>query len=578
MTNGYGVSPGIAIGKVVIKKTFEYTVNEEQVSNIEEEVDRFKKAVATCKEETNRLYDKMLEVSGEEEAQIFKAHLLILEDPELIETIISKIEATSKSASYCLEEVANHFIEMFEQMDNEYLKERALDIRDIKERLMKVLFGFKDLNDITLENQIIVAHELTPSDTAKLDLTRVKGFITETGGKTSHTAIMAKSLEIPAIVGVGKILEDISTETPLVMNGSTGEFIIDPDRGTREKFMHQLKQYNNYRNKLKKYIGERTISTDGKVVELAANIGTYSDIKGVLDNDGEGIGLFRTEFLYMDSHDFPTEEEQFKVYKGVVSKMNGKPVVIRTLDIGGDKELPYYAFPEEMNPFLGYRAIRMCLDQKELFKVQLRAILRASVYGKIRIMFPMIATVRELLEAKVILSEVMDSLDEASILYDKNIEVGMMIEVPSAAIMSDILAKHVDFFSIGTNDLIQYTVAVDRMNENLKELYDPFNPAVLRLINRIIKNGHKEDIWVGMCGEVAGDLKIIPLLLGMGLDEFSMSAINILPARFLMNNLNGAVLEEYVALALQAETSVEVKEIVNRMIKQLSLERFYRNY
>lgn len=576
MEKGYGVSPGIAIGTVVIKNDFEYEIKDTEVNDIEKEVSRLKNAIKKCKHATNELYERMLKNSGKKEAQIFKAHLLLLEDPELVNKVINEIKNTHKNAPYCLEKIVNKFIIMFNNMDNAYLKERALDLKDIKERLMKVLFNYENPETLDMNNQVIIAKELTPSDTAKLDLKKVVGFITETGGKTSHTAIMAKSLELPAIVGVRSIVEKVKSGDKIVIDGAEGNIYINPDEKFIAKYTNKRAKYKEYREMLNSLKGKNTTTKDNVKVELAANIGTLNDIEGVLSNDAEGIGLFRTEFLYMNSNDFPTEKEQFNVYKKVAVKMGNRPVIIRTFDIGGDKELPYYDFPQEMNPFLGYRAIRMCLDNKELFKTQLRAILRASVYGKIKIMFPMISTVRELIKVKEILDSTKLELDEEGILYDKNIEVGMMIEVPSAAIISDSLAKYVDFFSIGTNDLIQYTLAVDRMNENIKELYDSYNPAILRLINTVIKNGHKKDIWVGMCGEVAGNLKLIPLLLGMGLDEFSMSSINILPARNLMINLNKSAIEPYVERVLDAETSEEVKVIIEEMIEILELEKFYK--
>jgi len=562
---GDGVSPGIAIGKVVIKKSFEYEITNKTIENIEHELKEFEKVVKICLEDTEKMYKKTMKNLSEKEAQIFNAHKLILKDPEFIGEIKKQIEETKKNAAYVIETVSNEFIEIFNNMDNEYLKERALDIKDIKMRLLKIIFNYKDISNNNIQNQIIIANELTPSDTSKLNLKYVKGFITETGGKTSHTAIMAKSLEIPAIVGAKNILENVKLNDTIIFDGETGKIIINPTIDKLNQYEKKKKEYEALKEALKKYKGKKTITLDGKKIELSANVGTLADVDKAIENDAEGIGLFRTEFLYMNSNHFPTEKEQFNIYKKVAEKMNDKPVIIRTLDIGGDKELNYYDFPKEMNPFLGYRAIRFCLDQKELFVIQLRAILKASIYGRIRLMFPMISSVEELLKAKEILKEVKETLDKEGIDYDKNMEIGMMIEVPSAAIISDLLINHVDFFSIGTNDLIQYTVAVDRMNENIKELYSPYNQGVLRLIKLVIDNAHLKDKWVGMCGEVAGDQNLIPLLLKMGLDEFSMSSINILKSRSLINNLNYK--EELVTIKkiLELETQNEIKERIKQL-------------
>lgn len=569
---GYGVSPGIAIGNIVIKKSFEYEITDKSVDSVKIAKKEFENILEKCRKDTKKLYEKMLKNSGKKEAQIFQAHLMILKDPEFIDKVISEIETSKKNIAFCLNKVSNEFITMFENMDDEYLKQRALDIKDIKERLLKIIFGYKEIENLEKENQIIVAKELTPSDTAKLDLEKVKGFITETGGETSHTAIMAKSLELPAIVGVKDIIKNIENDKKIILDASTGEIIIDPTKKIINEYQLRKEKLKDFRNKLKEYKSQPTKTKDGKLIELASNIGTFKDVEGCIKYGSEGIGLFRTEFLYMNSSDFPTEQEQFEIYKKVAKKMKNKPIIIRTMDIGGDKELSYFDFPEEMNPFLGYRAIRMCLDKKDLFKIQLRAILRASYYGNIKIMFPMISNLEELKEAKKVVDSVKIELNKEDIKFDNNLEIGMMIEVPSAAIISDILAKYVDFFSIGTNDLIQYTVAVDRMNENLKDLYNPLNPAILRLINMVIKNGHKNDIWVGMCGEVAGNSDIIPILLGMGLDEFSMSSINILKSRYLINNLSYKDMKNYSEEILNCETIKEIEKNIQSLKDKLNLK------
>ncbi|HKL42593.1 MAG TPA: phosphoenolpyruvate--protein phosphotransferase [Clostridia bacterium] len=575
MLKGYGVSPGIAIGKVVIKENFDYEITDETVKNVDAALEEFNSAVLKTKENTKKLYEKMVNKGSHSEAEIFKAHFMILEDPEFIGSIKNEILKTKKNPAFCINKVADHFIDMFQQMDDEYLKERALDIRDIKDQLMKSIFQYEELNVSNIKNQIIIAHELTPSDTGNLDLDNVSGFITETGGQTSHTAIMAKSLEIPAIVGCKDVISQVDNNNQIIMDGAEGRIIVNPNKKTISDYKNKRNENTQFKKSLFELIGKETVSRDGKKVEIAANIGTEKDLEGVLKYDAEGIGLFRTEFLYMNSDQFPTEAEQFEIYKNVAIKMKNKPVIIRTLDIGGDKELSYYKFPNEMNPFLGYRAIRMCLKEQGIFKTQLRAILRASNYGNLKIMFPMISNLTELKKAKEVLDEVKSDLNKEGISFDKGIEVGMMIEVPSAALLTDILSKYVDFFSIGTNDLIQYTVAVDRMNENLENLYSPYNPAVLRLINTVIKNAHNNGIWVGMCGEVAGNPKLIPILLGMGLDEFSMSSINILQSRLMINNIEYSKAKAYVPKILKAETVSEVKSILNQIELDFNLEKYY---
>ena len=425
------------------------------------------------------------------------------------------------------------FVSIFESMDNEYMRERAADIKDVTNRVLRHILGIKvvDLSALS-EEVILIAHDLTPSDTATMNKNMVLGFLTDIGGRTSHTAIMARTLEIAAVVGLNDATEKIKDGDFVVFNGETGEVIVNPDKETINKYSQLKAKFDEEKEALKQLIGKASTTLDERHVELAGNIGSPNDLEGLLKNDAEGVGLYRTEFLYMDKEDdFPTEDEQYEAYKAVLEGMNGKPIVIRTLDIGGDKELKYFKMDEEMNPFLGYRAIRLCLDRTDIFKTQLRALYRASVHGKLRIMFPMISSLEELLKAKEILKEVLAEMDAEGIAYSNDVEVGMMIEIPSAAVISDILAKHVDFFSIGTNDLIQYTCAVDRMNQKISYLYNQFNPAVLRLIKMVIDNAHKEGKWVGMCGEAAGDQRMIPILLGMGLDEFSMSPISILPAR-----------------------------------------------
>lgn len=522
-------------------------------------------ALEISKVEISKLRDKVSKELGEEKAAIFDAHNMILEDPELIEKVIKKIDQEKLNAEYALKQVAEEYITIFEAMDNEYMRERAADIRDVSDRILRNITGQK-VTDLSMleEDVILIAHDLTPSDTATMNKEKVLGFLTNIGGRTSHTAIMARTLDIPAVVGLKDITEKLSATDFVIFNGETGEIIINPSEEEIRHYKELKAAYEKERAALEALKGKASVTVDGRKVELAGNIGTPQDIGGLQRNDAEGVGLFRTEFIYMNRDALPSEEEQFWAYREVLEALNPKPAVIRTLDIGGDKKLPYLEIGEEMNPFLGYRAIRLCLSEQEIFKTQLRALLRASVYGNLKIMFPMISSLEELLEAKKILNSVKEQLDQEGIAYADNIEVGMMIEIPSAAIMSDIFAKQVDFFSIGTNDLIQYTCAVDRMNEKIHHLYQPFNPGVLRLIKMVIDNGHKEGIWVGMCGEMAGDKKMIPILLGMGLDEFSMSPTSILPARRLIQSLHYDVVKKLADEVLSMGTADEIETYIEK--------------
>ncbi len=489
-------------------------------------------------------------------------------DPELLSQTTDKIKAESVNASYAFDEVSTMFITMFESMDNEYFRERAADIKDIKKRILAHLLGVKVNDPSTIDEQVvIIAEDLTPSDTAQLDRNFVKGFATNIGGRTSHSAIMARSLEIPAVVGTKTILEDVKDGDMIALDGIEGNVIINPSADQVSHYEEVAKAYEAQKAEWAKLKNEKTVSKDGQHVELAANIGTPNDVEGVLGNGGEAVGLYRTEFLYMGRDNFPTEEEQFEAYKAVLEAMGEKPVVVRTLDIGGDKELPYLHLPKEMNPFLGYRAVRLCLDDTDLFRTQLRALLRASAYGKLRIMFPMIATLNEFRAAKALLLEEKAKLVSEGVTVSDEIEVGMMVEIPSAAVLADQFAKEVDFFSIGTNDLIQYTMAADRMNEKVSYLYQPYNPSILRLVKMVIDAAHKEGKWTGRCGEMAGDQTAIPLLLGLGLDEFSMSATSILPARSLISKLSKAEMAELAAEALNKSTVEEVIELVENIQK-----------
>ncbi|MTI68487.1 MAG: phosphoenolpyruvate--protein phosphotransferase [Firmicutes bacterium] len=564
---GIKASPGVAIGKALIKKEEKVDVKNTKIDDIQNEIKKLKDAREESKKQIQKLYDHALENIGKEEAQIFEAHMMIIDDPEFFGQVEQKIKDESVNAAWALKTVRDTFVTMFENMENEYMRERASDLKDVSGRIIKLLLGIKITDFSKLDEEVIViAKDLTPSDTAQMDKEKVIGFVTEVGGKTSHSAIMARTLEIPAVVGVKELLSTVKNGDLVVFDGEEGEVYINPEESVVKKYEKKMKEYEEFTKKLEELKGKESMSKDGVKVELAANIGTPKDVDGILRNDGEGIGLYRTEFLYMDRDKLPTEDEQFKAYKEVLERMENKPVVIRTLDIGGDKELSYLDLPEEMNPFLGYRAIRLCLDKVEIFKTQLRALLRASIYGNIKIMFPMISSIEELRQAKKILEEVKKELINEEIKFDKDLEVGMMIEIPAAAILSDQFAKEVDFFSIGTNDLIQYTTAVDRMNQNISNLYNQFHPALLRLIKTVIDNGHKEGIWVGMCGEVAGDPKLIPVLLGMGLDEFSMSPISILKARWIISKLSKKEMEKKVDEILNLPTATDVENYIDEFI------------
>lgn len=565
---GIAASNGIAIAKAFKLIEPELTVVKSTIADVEAEINLYKEALVKTTEELQKIKVKAAQNLSEEEAAVFDAHINMANDPELLSQTTDKIKAESVNASYAFDEVSTMFITMFESMDNEYFRERAADIKDIKKRILAHLLGVKVNDPSTIDEQVvIIAEDLTPSDTAQLDRNFVKGFATNIGGRTSHSAIMARSLEIPAVVGTKTILEDVKDGDMIILDGLEGNVIINPSADQVSHYEEVAKAYEAQKAEWAKLKNEKTVSKDGQHVELAANIGTPNDVEGVLGNGGEAVGLYRTEFLYMGRDNFPTEEEQFQAYKAVLEAMGDKPVVVRTLDIGGDKELPYLHLPKEMNPFLGYRAVRLCLDDTDLFRTQLRALLRASAYGKLRIMFPMIATLNEFRAAKALLLEEKAKLVSEGVTVSDEIEVGMMVEIPSAAVLADQFAKEVDFFSIGTNDLIQYTMAADRMNEKVSYLYQPYNPSILRLVKMVIDAAHKEGKWTGMCGEMAGDQTAIPLLLGLGLDEFSMSATSILPARSLISKLSKAEMAELAAEALNKSTVEEVIELVENIQK-----------
>lgn len=560
---GIPASSGIAIAKAYRLENPELTVEKKTIDNAQAEVERFEKAVETSKKELEKIKEHAHRELGADKAEIFSAHLLVLSDPELLNPIKDRIKSDSVNAEVALDETAGMFINMFEQMDNEYMKERAADIRDVTKRVIAHLLGVGVSNpSLISEEVIIIAEDLTPSDTAQLNRQYVKAFTTDIGGRTSHSAIMARSMEIPAVVGTKNVTEKIQNDTMVIVDGLDGVVIVDPTEEEIATYTEKAKKHEEQKKEWAKLVNEKSLSLDGQEVELAANIGTPKDVKGVLANGGEGVGLYRTEFLYMGRTELPTEEEQYKAYKEVLERMEGKPVVVRTLDIGGDKELPYLNLPKEMNPFLGFRAIRLCLEEQEIFRTQLRALLRASSYGNLKIMFPMIATLGEFRQAKAILLEEKEALVKNGTEVNENIELGIMVEIPSTAVLADIFAKEVDFFSIGTNDLIQYTMAADRMNEQVSYLYQPYNPAILRLIDNVIQAAHKNGKWAGMCGEMAGDPIAIPILLGLGLDEFSMSATSILPARTQLRGISKEEAASYREQILSMGTAEEVVEFV----------------
>jgi phosphotransferase system enzyme I (PtsI) len=571
MTNyikGIAASDGVAIAKAYLLVEPDLSFDNEKVADASAEVEKFQNAINTSKIELTKIRNNAEQNLGADKAAIFDAHLLVLDDPELIQPIEDKIKNDQVNAPTALTEVTDQFISIFEGMDNEYMKERAADIRDVRKRILANLLGVELPNPSMIdESVVIIGNDLTPSDTAQLNKEFVQGFVTNIGGRTSHSAIMSRSLEIAAVVGTKSITDEVQQGDMIVVDGLTGEVIVNPTDDEVIAYQNKRERFFEDKKDLQKLRDEESVTLDGSHVELAANIGTPNDIKGVLENGAEGIGLYRTEFLYMGRDQLPTEDEQFEAYKEVIESMEGKRVVVRTLDVGGDKELPYLNLPDEMNPFLGYRAIRLCLDQPDIFRPQLRALLRASAYGKLNIMFPMVATIQEFRDAKALLEEERANLKQEGIEVSDDIELGIMVEIPSTAALADVFAKEVDFFSIGTNDLIQYTMAADRMSERVSYLYQPYNPAILRLVKQVIEASHNEGKWTGMCGEMAGDEIAIPLLLGLGLDEFSMSATSILKARRQIKELSQSEMQELANRAINAATSEEVQTLVKQYTK-----------
>lgn len=563
---GIAASNGISIAKAFRLENAELTVLKESISDVSAEINRLQNALSHSRSELTTIQKQTQEKFSDQEAAIFRAHVLVLDDPELRTAITDTIQTQHVNAEYAVQEAANVYISIFEAMDDPYMRERAADIRDVTKRILSHLLGvsIQTHGDITQE-VVIIAEDLTPSHTVQLNPELIKGFVTDIGGPTSHSAILARTLEIPAVVGSKTAMATIQNGEIIIVDGEAGKVIVNPDAETLVAYQEKQQAFAKQKAQWQLLANEPAITLDGHRVELAGNIGTPDDVESVLKNGGETIGLFRTEFLYMEKEQFPTEDEQFEAYKSVLEQMNGSATIVRTLDIGGDKELSYLQIPHEANPFLGLRAIRLCLDNEEMFRTQLRALLRASMYGNLRIMFPMISTIAEFRQAKEIYLDVKQQLINEKVEVNETIQLGIMVETPAVAILADVFAKEVDFFSIGSNDLIQYTMAADRMNENVSYLYQPYNPSILRFIKLIIDAAHKEGKVVGMCGEMARDETAIPILLGMGLDEFSMSASSILRVRSQIRNLSKVILENQIDHILSLSTADEVLQFVKSL-------------
>ena len=560
MYTGIGASAGIGIGSVIIVKEPSLAYDNKPVSDTAAEIERFQAALNECVEKTTLMAEDMKTRVGEKEAEILEGHILLLMDPELTGQIESKIQDENSCAEAAVEATCDFYAAMFASLDDEMFQQRATDVCDIKTRLIKILLGVEDVDLASVpEGTILVAEDLTPSMTAGINPANVVGILTEIGGKTSHSAILARALEIPAVLSIEGIVSKLENGQSVILDGDTGLVYENPDEAIVNEYTEKRKAFLEAKAALKLFVGKPTETADGVRLELCANIGKPQDAAKVVECDGEGIGLFRTEFLFMDRPQVPTEDEQFEAYKQVAETLAGKPVIIRTLDIGGDKEIPYLGLGKEENPFLGFRAIRLCLQREDLYRPQLRALLRASAYGDIKIMVPMICCLDEFRQVKAMLTEIMAELDEKGIAYNKDIKVGIMVETPAASIMADVFAKEVDFFSIGTNDLTGYTMAADRGNPDVAYLYSTYNPAVLRSIQRVITAANAEGILVGMCGEAAADPLLTPLLVSFGLKEFSVSATSILKTRKGISSWSKAEADEVAAKAMAMVTEEEIR-------------------
>ena len=568
---GVGAAEGIGIGVAKVVREQSVEVIKKDIPDIETEVKNFMEILEITKAETEEMSQILKKNASVKEAEILFGHIMLMSDPMLVDEIVNRIKNDKVCAEYAIDEVCNQYAAVFASMDDELMQQRSTDMHDIKLRLIKKILGIEstDLSKLPY-GSILVAKDLTPSMTAGLNPENVLGIVTEFGGKTSHSAILARALEIPAVVGISDLPDDIKDDTDILIDGENGEVIILPNEEEKAEYEKKRNECAANKELLKKYRELPSISKDGKRVEIAGNIGSPEDVNKVIENGGEGIGLFRTEFLFMDRDSMPSEEEQFESYKKVAVAMDGKPVIIRTLDIGGDKEIPYMGIQKDENPFLGYRAIRLCLDRKEdIYIPQLRALLRASAFGNIKIMLPLITSMDEIREAKALIETIKAEFDSKNIAYNKDIEVGIMIETAAASLLADIFAKEVDFFSIGTNDLIQYTMSVDRGNVKIAGLYSPFSPAVLRSIHRIITEGKKAGIMVGMCGEAAADPLLIPVLLSWGMDEFSMSASSILKARQIISICDSEALRTKVNKVLELATESEITNYLKKLTEEL---------
>ncbi len=573
--NGISGSEGIAAGRIHLYKNQQIAVDEGEITykSAETELDKLEDGISKSRSQLEELKKKVSSELDESKAMIFDAHMMMLEDPEFIEAIRESIKLDKLNAAYAVKRASDYYVSVFEQIEDAYMKERAADIKDVSSRLIKNITGASADGLKNIDSPvIIVAHDLTPSDTASLNRSLVLGFATDIGGGTSHTAIMAKSMGIPAVLGLGDISEKVNHGDYIIIDGTQGKVIVNPEAELVREYELKIKEYKNQREKFEQsaYLPAKTL--DGRILEVSGNIGTPGDIDDVKAWGGDGVGLFRTEFLYMNRDSLPTEEEQFEEYRKAAVLLEGKPVIIRTLDIGGDKKLPYLQLPEEMNPFMGWRAIRICLERKDIFKTQLRAILRASAYGNVLIMFPMISGVGEVREAKAVLEEAKSELSMEKIAFNKAVKVGIMVEIPSAAMTADTIAKEVDFFSIGTNDLCQYSLAVDRMNPKVAKLYQPLHPGILRLIKNVIDASHRHGIFTGMCGGMAGSSEAAIILLGLGLDEFSMSAASIPVVKSILRNVSYEKAQEVACRALELDTPEEVLEYSKSTLRQLNID------
>ena len=563
MRRGIGASEGIGIGQVVIIEEQEVKVERRTISDADAEIARLNEAMDHFEEVTNQMADKMAETVGEQDADILRGHVILLRDPMVGDQVNAMIRGEMVNAEVALDQSLDQMAEMFRSIPDELIQQRATDLMDIKSRMLKILNGIEEVDISAVpEGTVLVAKDLTPSMTAGIDPKNIAGILTEVGGRTSHSAILARAMEIPAVLSIERICQEVINGDTVVLDGTTGEVYVNPEEEIVASFEQKKKAFAEEKALLQQYKGQPSKTKDGKQVELVCNIGKPEDADKVVECDGEGVGLFRTEFLFMDRDSVPTEEEQFEAYKTVAEKLAGKPVIIRTLDIGGDKAIDYLGLEQEENPFLGFRAIRFCLQRPDIYRVQLRALLRASAYGQIKIMVPLVTGVEELRQVKALIKEIMEELDKEEIAYNKDIQVGVMMETPAAAVVADLLAKEADFFSIGTNDLTGYTMAVDRGNAKVAYLYSAYNPAVLRSIKRIIECGKKEGIFVGMCGEAAADHKLIPLLLAFGLDEFSVSATSVLKTRKAIADCDEASAKELADRVMQAATEKEVLDLL----------------